>query len=143
MGMRLAICALLLAACATSSSRHGWIEDEVRAASIQNRPLVVEFHASWCEPCKEFERTVLRDPRVREALGTVRWVSYDGDSGAGKDAMSRCAVNAFPTFVVIDGRGTVRMKKVGSAGGVDEFLRFLELAHKEVGGPELRGGAAF
>jgi thiol:disulfide interchange protein len=137
--MRLVLCSLLLVACASSGhdwagSKHDWIEDEVRAAAVQNRLLVVEFHARWCEPCKQFERTVLPDPRVREALGNVRFVSYDGDSSVGKDAMARCEVNSFPTFVVIDGRGTVRMKKVGAAGGVEEFLRFLELAHTQVSG---------
>ena len=128
--MRFVLCALLLCACA--SSRHGWIEDEVRAAAVQNRPLVVEFHARWCEPCKQFERTVLPDPRVREALASVRFVSYDGDSSVGKDAMARCSVNSFPTFVVIDARGSVRMMKVGNAGGVDEFLRFLDLARTQI-----------
>jgi thiol:disulfide interchange protein len=121
--MRFVLCALLAFACA--SSRHAWIEDEVHVAAAEHRPLVVEFHARWCEPCKEFERTVLPDPRVQQALTTVHFVSYDGDSSVGKDAMSRCAVNSFPTFLVIDGKGTVRMKKVGSGGGVDEFLRFL------------------
>lgn len=48
--------------------------------------------------------------------------------------MARCAVSSFPTFLVIDGKGTVRMKKVGSGGGVEEFLRFLELARTQVGG---------
>jgi thiol:disulfide interchange protein len=130
--MRYAILALLLGACA--SSRHPFIEDAVQAAAAGNLPLVVEFHARWCEPCKEFERTVLPDPRVRKALHTVFFISYDGDSSVGKDAMARCDVNSFPTFVVIDGRGSVRMKKVGGGGGVDEFLRFLELARTQVGG---------
>ena len=130
--MRYAIFALLLGACA--SSQHAWIEDEVHLAAAENRPLVVEFHARWCEPCKQFERSVLPDPRVQQALTTVHFVSYDGDSSVGKDAMARCAVNSFPTFLVIDGKGTVRMKKVGSAGGVDEFLRFLQLARTQVGG---------
>ena len=128
--MRFVLCALLFVACA----HHVWIEDEVHVAAAEHRPLVVEFHARWCEPCKEFERTVLPDARVQQALTTVHFVSYDGDSSVGKDAMSRCAVNSFPTFLVIDGKGTVRMKKVGSGGGVDEFLRFLELARAEVSG---------
>jgi len=130
--MRFVLCVLMLCACA--SSKHAWIEEEVHVAAAEHRPLVVEFHARWCEPCKEFERTVLPDPRVQQALTTVHFISYDGDSSVGKDAMSRCQVNSFPTFLVIDGKGTVRMKKVGSGGGVDEFLRFLELARAQAGG---------
>jgi thiol:disulfide interchange protein DsbD len=41
---------------------------EERAAA-QDRPLVVDFTARWCSVCKEIERNVFTDPRVREAFG--------------------------------------------------------------------------
>src|SRR5208282_5625954 len=45
----------------------------LQAAKSQHKPIVIDFSADWCVPCREMERTTFIDPAVvREATGFIR-----------------------------------------------------------------------
>lgn len=44
------------------------IREQLRKASLDNRPVILDFYADWCISCKVMERNVFSDPRVTEAL---------------------------------------------------------------------------
>jgi thiol:disulfide interchange protein len=100
----------------------------VDAAAAQRRPLVIEFYATWCGPCKHFERDILPDPRVQAALAGMLFVRYDVDTPEGQDAFQRCHASAMPTFVGVDAAGRVRLFKEGTERSADDFLAFLAQA---------------
>jgi thiol:disulfide interchange protein len=97
-------------------------------AAAQRKPLVIEFYATWCGPCKHFERAILPDPRVQAALAGMVFVRYDVDTPNGQDAFARCHASAMPTFVGVDAAGQVRLFKEGTGGTADDFLDFLAQA---------------
>jgi thiol:disulfide interchange protein len=105
-----------------------WLKYAVDDAAAQKKPLVVEFYATWCKPCRHFETHILTDPRVQKALEGFVFVRYDIDRPTGRDAMRRCRANGVPTVVGIDRHGVVRLFKSGTEKGADEFLDFLAQA---------------
>jgi len=121
---------LLLAVGCAAPQGPSTLEEVVEQAAAQKQPLVIEFYATWCGPCKHFERDILPDPRVQAALAGVTFVRYDVDTPRGQDAFQRCHAQAMPTFVGVDAGGQVRLFKEGTEGSADEFLAFLAQAKR-------------
>lgn len=105
-------------------------------AELGGKIVVLEFMATWCEPCKSTYRALdaldgerdvvvlavssdpadaLRDFASKEGLG----FTILGDEGAIKRAY---AAGATPTYVVIDGRGVVRHAGVGAGPGLEHAI---------------------
>jgi thiol:disulfide interchange protein len=135
-GRRALLCFVILLGLASgcASAQQPWLDYAVENADTQKKPLVVEFYATWCKPCKHFEADVLIDPRVQQALAQVSFVRYDIDHPTGRDAMARCGASAVPTVVGIDRHGTVRLFKAGTGQGAEEFLSFLAQTQQVLGG---------
>ena len=104
------------------------LTSELAAANHANQPLVIEFGATWCKPCRTFAEQVLPDPRVVAALRHVRFVQYDIDTPTGAEAMRRLDVTGVPAIVSLDRAGGVRQRKVGAAPSADELLAILGAA---------------
>jgi thiol-disulfide isomerase/thioredoxin len=107
------------------------IDNAIKSAAAAKKALVVEFGASWCGPCKEFEKTVLPDPEVKKALGEVVFVHYDAEVTPGLEAAMRFRIDAFPSFLVIDRLGVERTRRRGGLGR-DEFLDLVHDAKNHV-----------
>jgi thiol-disulfide isomerase/thioredoxin len=89
------------AAGVTSTDKEDWVlpalsgEGQVRLADFRGRPLVVNFFASWCEPCKE-ELPAFHE--VSTALeGQVQFVGVNSnDGGKGMDLAESTGITDWP-----------------------------------------------
>ena len=119
---------------------------EIARAAAEDKPLVVELHTTWCGPCRHFESVTLADARVQSALRAVHFVRYDAEQSPGKEIEAHLEASGYPTFVVIDRSGSVRLRKSGAAHGeegIASFVTFLEEAeHATTDEAEIRARLA-
>jgi thiol:disulfide interchange protein DsbD len=101
--------------------------DRLVAARESKRPVLVDFSAEWCIPCREMEKTTFTNPAVIAAAR--RFVRMRADlttDNPDTDEISRhFGIKGVPTTIFIDSSGTIRKREVGYVGP-DKFLRDLE-----------------
>ena len=80
-------------------------------AKEQHRLVFVDYFATWCEPCRQMDATVLQDPEVLRRLSDFVLVRIDIDRNkAGRTHR----VSALPTYVVYDPAERERFRITGS-----------------------------
>ena len=91
-------------------------DEAVQRARQQGKPLVLEFSASWCGPCKQMARALER-PELQDALGRVYWLVIDGSDDPLGSQMMQAVMSgerlAFPTTIAFDGDGKEVMRYSG------------------------------
>jgi thioredoxin 1 len=91
------------------------IDDDVRG----DLPLLLDFGADWCEPCKALEPVVADIARSFE--GRLRVMQVDLDESP--DIASRYAVMSIPTLLLIrDGKVVKRIRGNVTAVGLAQEL---------------------
>jgi thioredoxin 1 len=92
-------------------------EKEVLKADL---PVLVDFWASWCPPCKMVERVV--EQLEEDLSGRVKVGKLNVDQNPG--IASRYEIKGVPTFILfVEGREVAR--RVG-AQSTEQLRRFLE-----------------
>ena len=97
-------------------------DDAVAAARQAGRPVIIDFYADWCLPCKELDRFTFRDPRVVEAAGDFVTLKADLTqfSSPPVEALRReYDIAGVPTVLFLDseGREPVHLRVIGYLSG--------------------------
>jgi thiol:disulfide interchange protein DsbD len=109
--MSLAGFALIVGASKPSQSlawHHGDVREARARALREQRPLLVDFTASWCVACKELDKRTFAEQRVAQEAG--RFVAVKVDATNDEDprvvsAMQEFKVLGLPTVVLYDSKG--------------------------------------
>ena len=105
-----------------------WLTDfppALAKAKETGRPIMIDFYADWCGPCKMLDAQTYSDNRVAAASTNLVMVRIDVDRN--QPLASRFRVESIPTIVVLNSEGT-EMKRESGFMGVRPMLTMMERA---------------
>ncbi|MDP4191611.1 MAG: cytochrome c biogenesis protein CcdA [Bacteroidota bacterium] len=85
-----------------------YTEEAYRSTLTSNKPMVIDFYADWCIPCKELDGMTFSNPKVIEEL--KRFGTYKVDMTKSLSPQTEAIRNKFkivgmPTVLVINSKG--------------------------------------
>ena len=117
---------LAVAAGATAQNRQIIFEHDISPqllaqAKQQNKLVFVDCYTVWCGPCKEMARTVFTQDSVADFFN-ASFINVKLDmEKEGKDKAGKYRVEAYPSFLLLDGDGNLVYKFVGGMAS-NEFM---------------------
>ncbi len=83
----------------------GSYDDFLREAKKQKKPIVLDFWASWCGPCKKMDNETFSNTNFASYMNANFMVfKVDIDSFDGMAIADRFAIDAYPTLVLLDAK---------------------------------------
>ena len=127
---------LVFASAAFPQEQVQWLSDldEARKLALQTgRPLMYDFTAKWCGPCRRMDQVFWPKPEVVNMSKQFVCVKVDFDRE--KRFAAKYGINAIPNVVFTDpwGRGLLGQRGFG-AGSEDEIFEKIRILPKDFSG---------
>ncbi|MEG1794464.1 MAG: thioredoxin family protein [Rikenellaceae bacterium] len=103
--------------------QQGTLQQAITKAASEKKLVFVDCFAVWCGPCKQMSNVEFK----KEAAGKYfnsKFVSIaiDMEKGEGPAIAKKYGVNAYPTFLILNGTGKVLGTVVGG-DDIDSFIK--------------------
>jgi thiol:disulfide interchange protein DsbD len=88
---------------------HSYSQQTLRQAAEQGKPVIIDFYADWCTPCRELEQgTFHQADVVRQAQKDFIMIKVDVTQGGNplhEQLLKQYGIQGVPTIVFLDARG--------------------------------------
>ncbi len=91
-----------------------WVKDYPTALAFSaqtGKPVLAEFSAVWCEPCRELEHKTLTDSEVKAISESFVCVQIDADHYP--DLVTKFRINGIPATLFLTSEGIPYMQTTG------------------------------
>jgi thiol:disulfide interchange protein DsbD len=92
---------------------HVYSEQILQASKAQGKPVIIDFYADWCAPCRELEEITFHHAAVvQQADSDFTMVKVDVTKGGNplhERLLKQYDVKGVPTVVFLDARGSERI----------------------------------
>lgn len=105
----------------------GWVENfqgALEQAKKENKPVLVDFYATWCGPCKMMDKQTYTDSAVAAEMSN--WVSVKIDVDKHEALARQYKIESIPTTVLLGSDG----KTISSTSGFLGPKEFVSLLSK-------------
>jgi len=95
------------AAPSTASKSMVWetsYESALKKAKTTGKPIMIDFFATWCGPCKILDSDIYTAPEV--IADAAQFVNVKLDADVRADIHQKFGITAYPTIVWLDSNGT-------------------------------------
>ncbi len=105
-------------------------EQAIQEAKAEHRPVIIDFYADWCLPCKEIDNKLFTEPVIVEESKNFTTLKADltnEDSQFVTDIRLQYKVLGVPTIILLDGNGAEYRRFTDELVHMhpDEFLKIM------------------
>ena len=103
-----------------------YAEETLSRAAAQKKPVIIDFYADWCAPCRELDEKTFSDPAVRSLLESYARFKVDltKSTDANQELVANYGVLGVPTVIVLAGGEEVF--RITGFEPPEQFLKRLE-----------------